>query len=152
MQINFYVFYVDCSCNNLNALSQYKNIRSLRLFHVRRRFQLQPETHSLAVYLLDTALFKLNTINKKNLQLYGVACVFIAAKYEEIIVPHIDDFVFVSADAYIRKEILTAEIEVGPGLFTNSRNLHNFYPTIYENLKRVFKIESIFVIENMPAS
>lgn len=82
------------------------------LFHVRRRFQLQPETHSLAVYLLDTALFKLNTINKKNLQLYGVACVFIAAKYEEIIVPHIDDFVFVSADAYIRKEILTAEIEI----------------------------------------
>lgn len=82
------------------------------LFRVRLQFELQPETLSLAVYLLDKTLLRWNGINKRNLQLYGITCVFTAAKYEEMILPHIDDCILMAANAYSRQEIFAAELKI----------------------------------------
>ena len=75
------------------------------------RFSLRDETLNLAVWILDRALLNL-PVDKGNLQLVGVAAIFIAAKFEEILVPNIADFVYVSADAFTRNCILEMERRV----------------------------------------
>lgn len=43
------------------------------------------------------------------LQLVGVTAMFIAAKYEEILAPSVDEFVFMTESGYTREEILKGE-------------------------------------------
>jgi len=81
------------------------------LVNVQVRFSLRDETLNLAVWILDRALLNLS-VDKGNLQLVGVASIFIAAKFEEILVPNIQDFVYVSADAFTRNCILEMERRV----------------------------------------
>ncbi|KAF7637745.1 hypothetical protein Mgra_00002721 [Meloidogyne graminicola] len=67
------------------------------LFHVQARFDLLNETLSLTINLLDRSLIAMaDSINKENLQLLGVTCLFISSKYEEIMVPNVEDFVAIS--------------------------------------------------------
>ena len=42
----------------------------------------------------------------------AVAALLIASKYEEIYVPDIQDFVFISDNAYSKKEILKMEFDI----------------------------------------
>lgn len=80
------------------------------LVHVQRKFTLLHETFGLAIWILDRAMVNLvGAISKHNLQLLGVACLFVAAKYEEIIVPNIADFIYISADGFTKKEVLRME-------------------------------------------
>lgn len=58
--------------------------------------------------MLDRSLLKMD-VTKDKLQLLGVSCIFIAAKYEEIMVPNIQDFVYVSADHFLKKDVLAME-------------------------------------------
>jgi len=81
------------------------------LIHVQRRFSLLDETLSVAVWLLDRALQHIPA-DKGNLQLLGVSCLFIAAKFEEITVPNIQDFVYVAADVFTKRDVLGMEQKV----------------------------------------
>lgn len=65
------------------------------LIHVQLRFSLTQETLELAISLLDRALQTMDIGNDK-LQLLGVTSLYVACKYEEVMVPHIEDFVYVS--------------------------------------------------------
>jgi len=58
------------------------------LFHVQCRFSLLNETLAITVWILDRALLSVPA-HKGNLQLIGVASLFIASKFEEITVPNI---------------------------------------------------------------
>lgn len=71
------------------------------------------ETLSLAVHMLDRSLLTLEGINKQNLQLLGVTCLFIASKFEEIVVPNLEDFVYVAANIFTKGSILRMEQRVG---------------------------------------
>ena len=51
-------------------------------------------------------------VEKKNLQLVGVASMLVAAKYEEMYAPEIGDFVYITDNAYTEKQIRKMEIEV----------------------------------------
>jgi cyclin A len=51
-------------------------------------------------------------ICKKDLQLLGIACLFLASKFEEIMVPHIDDLVYVAAKTFTREDVVKMEKEV----------------------------------------
>uniref|UniRef100_A0A915D6T7 Cyclin-like domain-containing protein n=1 Tax=Ditylenchus dipsaci TaxID=166011 RepID=A0A915D6T7_9BILA len=83
------------------------------LIHVQRRFSLLNETLSLAVFILDRALLQMEaTVDKNNLQCLGVSCIFVAAKFEEIMVPNIIDFVYVAANVFDKKEVLRMEQSV----------------------------------------
>ena len=64
---------------------------------------------SLTVSLLNRSLDTIGGINKDNLQLLGVSCLFTAAKFEEIIVPHIDDFVQVAAAIFTKEDVFRME-------------------------------------------
>lgn len=74
---------------------------------------MQCETLSLAVNLLDRSLVIMNgKITKNNLQLLGVSCLFVAAKFEEIFLPNTEDFVLVAAKVFTKEEIYRMEQQV----------------------------------------
>ncbi|KAJ1726858.1 B-type cyclin [Coemansia biformis] len=78
------------------------------LVQVHQRFDLLPETLYLCFNFIDRFLsIKEIMINK--LQLVGVVCLLLAAKYEEMFVPSIEDIVFMVENNYSAAEILRAE-------------------------------------------
>ncbi|KAL3123571.1 hypothetical protein niasHT_001298 [Heterodera trifolii] len=79
------------------------------LVHVQVRLKLTNETFSLSVYILDRSLLALIEINKTNLQLLGVTCIFIAAKFEEMVMPNVADFVYVAANMFKKEHIMWME-------------------------------------------
>ncbi|KAF7635495.1 hypothetical protein Mgra_00005034 [Meloidogyne graminicola] len=83
------------------------------LFHVQARFDLLNETLSLTINLLDRSLIAMaDSINKENLQLLGVTCLFISSKYEEIMVPNVEDFVSISGGVFTKEELFLMEQKV----------------------------------------
>ncbi|KAL3079514.1 hypothetical protein niasHT_037884 [Heterodera trifolii] len=89
------------------------------LVHVQVRLKLTNETFSLSVYILDRSLLALIEINKTNLQLLGVTCIFIAAKFEEMVMPNVADFVYVAANMFKKEHIMRMELRVLSGLKFN---------------------------------
>lgn len=67
------------------------------------------ETFHLAITLVDVALSKLDPIPSTKLQLLGVTCLVIAAKFEEIMCPGIEMYAFSTGEAYSAKEIILFE-------------------------------------------
>lgn len=79
---------------------------------VHHKFELREETLFLTVNLIDRFLEKQGVVRKK-LQLVGLVAMLLACKYEEVSVPLVDDFVFISDKAYSRKEVLEM-VDSGP--------------------------------------
>ena len=67
-----------------------------------------PETLWVAVNLVDRFLSK-RVVSLVKLQLVGVTAMFVAAKYEEIMAPSVEEFVFMTENGYTRDEILKGE-------------------------------------------
>jgi cyclin A len=47
-------------------------------------------------------------VQRSKLQLVGTACMFIAAKYEEIYPPDVSEFVYITDDTYNKRQVSTA--------------------------------------------
>ncbi|PSR79056.1 hypothetical protein PHLCEN_2v7243 [Hermanssonia centrifuga] len=75
---------------------------------VHLRYHLLPETLWIAVNIVDRFLSK-RVVSLVKLQLVGVTAMFIAAKYEEILAPSVEEFVFMTEKGYTREEILKGE-------------------------------------------
>lgn len=80
------------------------------LVEVAAEFRLVSDTLFSAVGLVDRVL-SLRAVPRARLQLVGVACMLLAAKYEEIYAPQVDEFVFITDNTYSRDELLRAEAE-----------------------------------------
>jgi hypothetical protein len=78
------------------------------LLQVHLRYHLLPETLWIAVNILDRFLSQ-RIVSLLKLQLLGVIAMFIAAKYEEILSPSIEEFVFMTENGYTKEEILKGE-------------------------------------------
>ncbi|CAH8328631.1 unnamed protein product [Eruca vesicaria subsp. sativa] len=78
------------------------------LVEVAETYRLWPETLYLAVNCLDRYLSG-NVITKKNLQLLGVSCMMISAKYEQRWVPHVESFCYITHNTYSSDELLEME-------------------------------------------
>jgi G2/mitotic-specific cyclin-B, other len=78
------------------------------LVDVHLKFKLLPETLFLTVNIIDRFLQLIN-IPRQKLQLVGITAMLIACKYEEIYVPEINDFVYVTDKAYTNLEVLEME-------------------------------------------
>ena len=78
------------------------------LLQVHLRYHLLPETLWIAVNIVDRFLTK-RIVSMLKLQLVGVTAMFIAAKYEEILAPSVDEFVFMTEGGYSKEEILKGE-------------------------------------------
>ncbi|XVF47207.1 hypothetical protein PTKIN_Ptkin03bG0090600 [Pterospermum kingtungense] len=81
------------------------------LIQVHRKFELMPETLYLTMNIVDRFL-SMTVVPRKELQLLGISAMLIACKYEEIWAPEVNDFVFISDNAYVREQVLVMEKEV----------------------------------------
>jgi len=78
------------------------------LHEVHLKYRLCPETLHLAVNLIDRHLSR-KQITRKRLQLVGVAAMFIASKFEEITPPELNDWVYITDNAYTKDDVLLME-------------------------------------------
>ncbi|CAA2972573.1 G2/mitotic-specific cyclin-2-like isoform X2 [Olea europaea var. sylvestris] len=105
----------DCSCVSPGYMAQQFDINERMrailidwLIEVHHKFDLRDETLFLTVTLIDRFLAK-QTVERKKLQLVGLVAMLLASKYEEVLVPIVDDLIFISDKAYTRKEVLQME-------------------------------------------
>uniref|UniRef100_A0A8D0BP04 Cyclin-A2 n=1 Tax=Salvator merianae TaxID=96440 RepID=A0A8D0BP04_SALMN len=78
------------------------------LVEVGEEYKLHTETLYLAVNYLDRFLSCMSVLRGK-LQLVGTAAILLAAKYEEICPPEVDEFVYITDDTYTKKQLLRME-------------------------------------------
>ena len=106
------------------------------LIEVHTRFRLLPETLFLAVNIIDRFLSQ-KVVPLDKLQLVGVTAMFIASKYEEVLSPHIGNFVHVADDGFTVEEVLSAE------RYTLSTLKYDLsYPNPMNFLRRISKADN----------
>ncbi|EMD00907.1 hypothetical protein BAUCODRAFT_118631 [Baudoinia panamericana UAMH 10762] len=106
------------------------------LLEVHTRFRLLPETLFLTVNIIDRFLSS-KVVQLDRLQLVGVTAMFIASKYEEVLSPHVQNFVHVADDGFSETEILSAERFVLAAL-----DYDLSYPNPMNFLRRISKADS----------
>lgn len=85
------------------------------LVNIHAQFRLLPETLYLGISVMDR-FFATEVINKDKIQLVGVTSFFIAAKFEEIYPPTIDDIVQICDGMYPRRDIIKMEMAIAKRL------------------------------------
>jgi len=78
------------------------------LVEVHMKYKLRLETLFLTINLIDRYLMRVPVIRKR-LQLIGVVAMFVACKFEEIEPPRIQDFVYITDNAYSKEDIISME-------------------------------------------
>ncbi|KAI1430916.1 cyclin-like protein [Xylaria sp. CBS 124048] len=107
------------------------------LIEVHTRFHLLPETLFLATNIIDRFLSK-KVVQLDRLQLVGIAAMFIAAKYEEILSPHVGNFKHIADDGFTVDEILSAE-----RFILGVLNFDLSYPNPMNFLRRISKADDL---------
>lgn len=79
------------------------------LVEVVQEYKLHFETLHLAVNYLDRFLSCTAHVKRGKLQLIGTAALLIAAKYEEIIPPELNEFVYITDNTYTMKQLVRME-------------------------------------------
>jgi hypothetical protein len=78
------------------------------LLQVHLRYHMLPETLWITVNIIDRFLSR-RVVSLVKLQLVGVTAMFIAAKFEEILAPSVEEFVYMTENGYTKEEILKGE-------------------------------------------
>ncbi|XP_026228148.1 cyclin-A1 isoform X2 [Anabas testudineus] len=79
------------------------------LVEVVQEYKLRSETLHLAVNYLDRFLSCTAHVKRGKLQLVGTAALLIAAKYEEISPPELNEFVYITDSTYTKKQLIQME-------------------------------------------
>ncbi|OAY80470.1 Cyclin-A1-1 [Ananas comosus] len=80
------------------------------LVEVAEEYRLVPDTLYLTVNYVDRYLSG-NEMNRQRLQLLGVSCMLIAAKYEEICAPQVEEFCYITDNTYFKDEVPMLQLE-----------------------------------------
>lgn len=78
------------------------------LLQVHMRYHMLPETLFIAINIIDRFL-SVRVVSLAKLQLVGVIAMFIAAKYEEIVAPSVEEFVAMTEGGHSKDEIFKGE-------------------------------------------
>jgi hypothetical protein len=81
------------------------------LIEVHYKFKLNAETLFITVSIIDRYL-SVEQVKRQSLQLVGVTAMLIASKYEDIYPPPIQDFIYITDNAYTQKDILSMEYDI----------------------------------------
>lgn len=100
------------------------------LVEVAEEYHLGNETLHLAKHYIDRFL-SIYKVTRARLQLVGVAAMLVAAKFEEIFPPTVDDFVYISDNTFSRAQVIEME-----SLVLNSLKFDLTNPTAVEFLTR----------------
>jgi len=83
------------------------------LIEVHSQFKLLQETLFMTVYVIDKFLQTEGySVRRNKLQLVGVTAMFISSKVEEMYAPEINDFVYITDNAYTAGEIRIMEMRI----------------------------------------
>jgi cyclin B len=81
------------------------------LIDVHYKFGFTDETLFMTVSIIDRYL-SVNQISRLKLQLLGITALLIACKHEEIDLPKIGDFTYITDNAYVKDEVIQMENDV----------------------------------------
>lgn len=81
------------------------------LVEVAEEYKLCADTLYLAVGYLDR-LLTVHRVPRAQLQLVGITCMWIAAKYEEIYPPNVNEFTYITDNTYSKEQLVAMEEEV----------------------------------------
>jgi len=112
------------------------NMRSILvdwLVEVSEEYKLHTETLFLSINYIDRFLSR-NNVQRGKLQLVGITCMLVAAKYEEIYPPSVEDFVYISDNAYSRDMVIQEEVKL-----LNALSFHCTVATSRQFLRRFAK-------------
>jgi len=107
------------------------------LIQIHYNFKLWPETLFLTVNVIDR-FFCQHLIQKRDVQLVGIAALLMVTKYEEIYPPTLKDFIYITGDAYSSDEIIEMERNI---LFALDFDLNQC--SSYRFLERFSKLAKI---------
>ena len=108
------------------------------LIDVHFKFGFTDETLFMTVSIIDRYL-SISQITRTNFQLLGITALMIACKHEEIDLPKIDDFIYITDNAYKKDEVIKMEFEV-----LSKLNFEFLYPSpikFFEYLSFHFNFE-----------
>ncbi len=97
--------------NQKEINAQMRSILIDWIIDVHFKFGFTDETLFMTVLIIDRYL-SVNQISRNKLQLLGITALMIACKHEEIDVPKIDDFIYITDNAYVRDEVYKMENDV----------------------------------------
>jgi len=78
------------------------------LVEVAEEYKLCADTLYLSVNYIDRFL-SIHPVQRGNLQLVGIACMWIASKYEEIYPPNVNDFCYITDNTYSKEQMVDME-------------------------------------------
>ncbi|XP_006902839.1 PREDICTED: G2/mitotic-specific cyclin-B2 [Elephantulus edwardii] len=78
------------------------------LVQVHSKFRLLQETLYMCIAIMDRFL-QIQPVSRKKLQLVGITALLLASKYEEMFSPNIEDFVYITDNAYTSFQIREME-------------------------------------------
>jgi hypothetical protein len=78
------------------------------LVEVAQEYKLNSQTLFIAIGYIDRFLSEMS-VQRTKLQLVGVTAMLLAAKYEEIYPPAVDEFVYITDNTYNRDQVNSAE-------------------------------------------
>ena len=81
------------------------------LIDVHFKFGFTDETLFMTISIIDRYL-TISQITRTNFQLLGITALMIACKHEEIDLPKIDDFIYITDNAYVKSEVVKMEEDV----------------------------------------
>ena len=133
----YYNLLQEENCSSMLELKQNKNfmieqkeinakMRSILidwLIDVHFKFGFTDETLFLTVSIIDRYI-SVSQITRSNFQLLGITALMIACKHEEIDLPKIDDFIYITDHAYVKSEVLKMEYDI-----LNKLNFSFLYPS-----------------------
>ena len=83
-----------------------------RLVEVHDKFRLSPEVIYLTVNFVDRYLYATPEATKKQLHAIGVTAMLLACKVEEVSVPAVGDFVYITDHEASKDEIMALEVDI----------------------------------------
>lgn len=98
--------YLDQFQNDMN--SKMRAILVDWLVEVAEEYKLCADTLYLTVNYIDRFLSR-HMVQRSQLQLVGVACMWVAAKYEEIYPPNVTDFCYITDSTYSKEQMVMME-------------------------------------------
>ena len=81
------------------------------IIDVHFKFGFTDETLFMTISIIDRYL-SVTQITRTNFQLLGITALMIACKHEEIDLPKIDDFIYITDNAYVKSEVIKMENDV----------------------------------------
>ena len=81
------------------------------LIDVHYKFGFKDETLYMTILIIDRYI-SFKPIEKKRFQLLGITALLISCKHEEIILPKIDDIIYITDKAYVKQDVIDMENDI----------------------------------------